>query len=214
MAETSKPIVRFNIQNCKYAFGDSASDVKPFGTAVSIDLQSTFSTKPLYGDGLIQLMLANDKGKSGTLRLNMVPDDYEIAVGRKLTTTNGVADIKQTAIVPHHIYFEVKQLKEDAEDGQADEEVVKVWLYNVTTTRPNESYQQSDDDSHETVWELPLTILGTPVMQEQKTGDPKPYIVNGIEVKAWQMVSVPTDTGYDTFGEQVVYPVVAQAQAS
>ena len=44
MAETSKPIVRFNIQNCKYAFGDSASDIKPFGSAISIDFRAYHET--------------------------------------------------------------------------------------------------------------------------------------------------------------------------
>ena len=209
---TVKPIVRFNIQNCKYAVGVTSQDVKDFGGAISIDLESTFSTKPLYGDGLIQYMLVNDKGKKGTLRLNFVPNEYEIAMGRKLTTKNGIADIKQTAIIPHHIYFEVKELVEDDVDGQANERAIKVWLYNVTSTRPSESYQQSDDDTHETVWEIPLTILGKTVMQEQTEGEPKPYLINGIEVKAWSMVCTPDDANYDTFGTQVTMPVMAAGE--
>ncbi len=208
MDTIARPLVRFNIQNAKYAFGDTSTDVKSFGTSRSITLESNFTTKPLYGDGKISFMTVNDKGKNGTLTLNMLPNEYEIAVGRKAKMLNGIADIQQTAIVPHHIYFEVCELMEDSVDNQANQTIAKVWLYNVTTTRPNESYTQNDDDTHETQWELPLTILGVGAKQEQSEGDPIPFVVNGVEVKAWQMTAVPGDVGYDTFGDAVVYPVV------
>lgn len=198
--DKKKSLVKFNVQNAKYAFAPTAP--APFGSARKIALEANASTKPIYGDGVVICTMVNDKGKTGTLTLNTVPEEYEIAVGRKLRTANGLADIKQTVNKRHDIYFETCEIVKGANDVDEVHSVAKTWLYGVATSRPSESYEQTEDDTKESTFDLPLDIAGTPVLNSDGT----PYKVNGVEIMAWQMTVTPDDPGYDTFGDEVRYP--------
>lgn len=200
-----KSLVKFNVQNAKYALAEAPTAPVPFGSARKIALEANSATKPIYGDGRVILTMVNDKGKTGTLTLNVVPDAYEVAMGRKMQTANGLADIKQTVNKRHHIYFEVCEIVKGDNDTDEIHSVAKTWLYGVATTRPSESYEQTEDDTKESAFDLPLDIAGTPVLNADGT----PYKVNGVEIYAWQMTVTPGDPGYDTFGNEVRFPELA-----
>lgn len=198
-----KTLVKFNVKNAKYALPEADGWGAPvaFGTSKSIALEADTSTKKLYGDGRVILTLVNDKGKTGTLTLNNICDEYEIAMKRKMKLAVGLADIKQTANVPHCIYFET-----DGADDSGARVTAKTWLYMVTSTRPSESYEQDTDDINESSFDLPLTIAGLPI----KTAAGEVYKEKGVEVYAWQVTVVPGDAEYDTFGDAVVLPTVPE----
>ena len=97
MSDKSKTIVKFNVQNVKFAIknGDNWTPPSPMGTSMKISLEANSSQKNIFGDGKIIASIVNDKGKTGTLTLNNICADYEIAMGRKMKLSNGIADVKE-----------------------------------------------------------------------------------------------------------------------
>lgn len=198
-ANTAKRLVKFNVQNPKYSVlgTDGAwGELQPLGDARKIALETDASKKAIYGNGIIKTIIVNDKGKTGTLTVNVVPDEYEVAMGRKLRTSNGLADIKQRVAVTHCIYFETCSVAEDNSQPLA-----KTIIYGCTSERPAESYDQTEDDINESTFDIPLEIRGVPVLNSDKTIYKDKY---GMEVYAWQMTLTPEDEGYDDFGKTTV----------
>lgn len=97
--EKKKNLIRFNVRNVKYALPDDKGGFLPFvdmGTSTKLALEVDSSTKDIYGDGRRIIHYVNEKGKTGTLTQNNICDEYEIAMGRKIKTAKGLADIKPT----------------------------------------------------------------------------------------------------------------------
>lgn len=200
-----KTLVRFNVQNVKYAVPTAQGSFGAFqdmGTSMKLALENDSSLKKIYGDGRRIVHIVNEKGKTATLTQNNVCDAYEIAMGRKIKTKQGLADIKQVKNISHVIYFETCGIDEDGATVLA-----KTMLYGVTSTRPAESFDQTTDDINESSFDTALEIGGTPLLAAngQKYLDDK-----GNEVIVWQMTVTPDDTDFDTFGEEVVLPTMAE----
>lgn len=205
MAE-NKTLVRFNVQNIKFAIPTADGFTAPisYGTATKMALQADSSIKKINGDGRRICAIVNDKGKTGTMTTNNISDEYEIAMGRKIKTANGIAEIKQQKNVVHCIYFETCGY---AEDGSMP--IAKTWLYGVTSSRPAESFDQSTDDINESTFDTALEMCGT--LLKTSTGDVYKDD-KGNEVYVWQMTVTPDDEGYSTFGDAVVVPTMPQAE--
>lgn len=201
MADAKKTLVRFNVQNIKYAVlsnGEYGVPV-PYGTAIKMALEANSAVKAIYGDGRRICSIVNDKGKTGTMTTNNVSDDYEIAMARRIKTTSGIAEIKQQKNIVHAIYFETCGL--DSEGGMP---IAKTWLYGVTSSRPSESFDQNTDDVNESSFETPLEISGTDMLASNGKVYKDP--VTGCDVIVWQMTVTPDDAEYATFGDSVVLP--------
>ncbi len=203
---SNKPaLVRFNIQNVKYAEKEGESFKTPvnYGTSRTLALEPVQSTKDIYGDGRRICAIIADKGKTGTLTVNNVNNDLEIAVGRMIKTKNGLAQISQTKNPVFALYFEVCGIDEDG--GQP---LSKTWLYGVTfPTRPTETFNQSEDDINESTFDLALKIDGVNL----KTANGEIYKDSkGNEIMVWQQTVVAGDEGFDNYGDAVVLPVMAE----
>ena len=200
MSDKSKTIVKFNVQNVKFAIknGDNWTPPSPMGTSMKISLEANSSQKNIFGDGKIIASIVNDKGKTGTLTLNNICADYEIAMGRKMELSNGIADVKTIKSVEHCIYFETQGVTEDSKYP-----IAKTWLFGVTSTRPAESYDQNTDDINESTFDLPLTIKGVSLKNAQGEN----YVdTDGNEYLVYQLTVEPGDNAYETFGDAVVVP--------
>lgn len=201
----NKTLVRFNVQNIKYATRGTEgtfSTPKPYGTALKMALEADTSTKKIFGDGRRICSIVNEKGKTGTMTTNNVCDDYEIAMGRKLRTKNGLADIKQQKNIVHAIYFETCGY-----DSEGNMPIAKTWLYGVTSSRPSESFDQNTDDINESSFDTPLEMEG--ISLKNATGE----VVKdekGNVITVWQMTVTPEDEGYETFGDAVVLPEITE----
>lgn len=154
------------------------------------------------GDGKRIVHIVNEKGKTATLTQNNVCDAYEVAMGRKIRTAQGLADIKQLKNILHVIYFETCGI-----DEEGAMPIAKTMLYGVTSTRPAESFDQNTDDINESSFDTALEISGTPLLAANGANykDDK-----GNEVVVWQMTVTPDDEGYDIFGSEVVLPKMAE----
>lgn len=207
---TPKKLVKFNVANPKYAVlnGDGTwGEFQTLGDARKIALETDASKKPIYGNGVIKTTLINDKGKTGTLTVNVVPDEYEIAMGRKLRTSNGLADIKQRVAVAQCIYFETSAAADDN-----SQPIAKTILYGCTSERSAESYDQTEDDYNESSFDIPLDIRGVPVLNTDKTVYKDKH---GLDVYAWQMTLTPGDEGYEDFGKTTVtLPIMAAVEGA
>lgn len=197
----NKTLVRFNIQNIKYATmnaqGTYGTPVS-YGTAIKMALEANSSIKDIFGDGRRICSIVNDKGKTGTMTTNNISDDYEVAMGRKIVTAVGLADIQQRKNVVHAIYFETSGLK-----GDGSMPLSKTWLFGVTSSRPSESYDQNTDDVNESSFDTPLVISGTNLL---KADDTKYVDGKGNEVLVWQLTVTPDDENFADFGNAVVLP--------
>ena len=202
MPESAKTLVRFNIKNAAYAIkksdGSYEAPVK-FGYSDSISLEADYSEKAIYGDGIKVITLPNDKGKTGTLTLLTIDAAYEIAMKRRMVTSNGTSDIKQTASVEHAIYFETEFM-----DEAGVMKTAKTIVYGVTSGRPSETYNQTTDDINNTNVSYSLTIKGAPLMAS--SGSSQYTDANGNKVYVWQETSIPGDTNYATFGTTISAP--------
>lgn len=197
----NKTLVRFNIQNIKYATMDAQEKYNTpvsYGTAIKMALEANSSIKDIFGDGRRICSIVNDKGKTGTMTTNNISDDYEVAMGRKIVTAVGLADIQQRKNVVHAIYFETSGLK-----GDGSMPLSKTWLFGVTSSRPSESYDQNTDDVNESSFDTPLVISGTNLL---KADDTKFVDDKGNEVLVWQLTVTPDDENFATFGDAVVLP--------
>lgn len=197
----NKTLVRFNIQNIKYATMDAQGKYNTpvsYGTAIKMALEANSSIKDIFGDGRRICSIVNDKGKTGTMTTNNISDNYEVAMGRKIVTAVGLADIQQRKNVVHAIYFETSGLK-----GDGSIPLSKTWLFGVTSSRPSESYNQNTDDVNESSFDTPLVISGTNLL---KADDTKFVDDKGNEVLVWQLTVTPDDENFATFGDAVVLP--------
>lgn len=196
-----KNLIRFNIKNVKYAFpatDGGFTDFAPMGTASKLAIETDASEKSIYGDGKRIIHYNNEKGKTGTVSLNTICNEYEIACGRKKRLDVGLADIKPTKNVPHVLYYEICEM-----NGENEISVAKGMLYGVTSTRPAESYDQTTDDINESSFDLPLVIDGTPLL----AADGSVYKdAKGNEVSVWGVIVTPDMDGYADFGKEVVLP--------
>lgn len=202
MANEGKTLVRFNIKNAAYALKNSDGsyeDPVALGYSDSIALEADYAEKVIYGDGRKIATIPNDKGKTGTLALLTIDEAYEIAMKRRMKTANGTAEIKQTASIEHALYFET-----DFMDENQVQKTAKTVIYGVTSGRPSETYNQTTDDINNNNVSYPLTIKGSPLMDATGTSQYKDD--NGNAVYAWQETSVPGDTNYATFGQEITAP--------
>lgn len=201
MAKTK--LFRFNVKNVMYAIkGEGGTYESPVDLAYAknISLEANYSETNLYGDGEILAVLGNDKGKTGTLSVTSINDEYEIAMQRAMKINGGLADVQQRSSVEHALYFETDALK----DGQSI--TIKSWLFGVTTGKASESYAQTEDNPTINGYDYSLTILGTNLKDKMGTADY--YDKNGNSVKVYRMTSFPGDEGYETFEESVPTPKV------
>lgn len=198
-----KNLLKFNAQNGKYSLiGDSAA-IKSIGKLDSVSLEADYSEQKIYGDGYVIDTIPSDKGLTGSLATTLLNDEYEIDMGRKIELATGLADIKQLDSIPHNIYFEIFAREiEGANKGK--NQVVKIWLLNVTTGKPGETFKQNEDGITVTTYENSLTVLGVPV--KAATGDENYRDANGNEIYATKVVCYPDMTGYATFGDTVPVP--------
>ena len=87
--------------------------------------------------------------------------------------------------------------------------IAKTWLYGVTSSRPDESFDQSTDDINESTFDTALEIIGVNL----KNADQSVYKdEKGNEVIVLQMTVTPEDDVYDTYGDAVVLPVMAEQE--
>lgn len=200
-ATPEKNLIRFNVRNARYAFptaDGSWGDFAPFGTATKIAIENDETTKDVYGDGEVIIHYVNEKGKTATLTLNTLCNEYEIACGRKIMTADGLADIKPAKSTPHVVYFEICEM-----NGNNEISVAKVMLYNVTSSRPAESYDQNNGDINESTFDVPFIVGGVPML----AADGKVYVdAKGNNVRVWQLLKTPDMEGYAEFGDTVVIP--------
>lgn len=192
--------IKFNVKNVKYALLTDGEYGAPIDLAYanSLTLEADYNEQKIYGDGQVIAILSDDKGKTGTLSVVDINDDYEVACGRKMILENGIADIQQHSSVVHAIYYEVEAL-----DGGVPI-TIKNWLFGCVTGKANESYQQTADDPTVNTYDYPLSVMGTEI--KAATGETDYVDKNGNTIKATQLTSYPDDLGFEEFGTTVPTP--------
>lgn len=210
--QQNTPKVRFNILNAKWAMmlEDGTYDKpKSFGPiSRKIALETDSSTKKIFGDGSCQAYIINDKGKSAVLTTNILNDEFEKDMGRKMQTANGIASIKQQKVPTFALYFETEGVMEDGRMGAT----AKSWIYGVKSpTAPSETFEQTTEDINETVYETSFEASG----EILKDAEGKEYKDDKTKcpVRVWWLTSTPDMTNFNTFGDSVVMPKMGDSTA-
>lgn len=202
--ENSK-MLKFGISNVKFALPDEATgsyasaSIQSLGESANLSIEPQFNEQPVYADGQIAYVLASDQGLNASLGLVTINDDYEIAMGRKMKITGGLADIAQKASVTHAIYFESNGVYKSG-----NRFVIKTWMFGVTSSKPTESYEQNTENVNPQNFSMSLKVLGTDLMDN--AGSSVYTDEDGNTIRIWKLVAIPGDTGYETFGESVPTP--------
>ena len=203
-------LIQFNIKNAKYSVVTESGGTRTYGSPVafgnsdSLSLEANYSEKTIYGDGKIQRVLPNDKGKTGTLTLLTLNNAYEVAMKRRMATANGYAEIKQLSSVEHAVYFEFDYM----EESTGAIKTAKAILYGVFSGRPSATYSQTTEDINNNNCDIPLTIKGVTLQNAAGTADYTDAAGNKISV--WEEVCTPDDDNYATFGSSITDPKAAE----
>lgn len=203
ISKAGKTLIGYNVKNGQYAtFSDGV-----YGTPASMTWLTKFSkeknlsTKEIFGDGELQLLLVNDKGYTGTIGMTARDEEYEEALGFIMNLGAGTSEIQQLLIKEHAVYFESDYMGSDG-----DPKVKKTWVFGVTANSPSETYDQNTEDINQTNVEYPLTIRGAYLKQNDGATD---YVnANGEKAKVFTYSKKPTDFGYATFGDAVPVPKI------
>ena len=209
--KTKNILVRFNIQNLKWALQQADGTYakpKAYGTSKKIAIDADASVKKIFGDGKRIASIMNDKGKNAVWTTNNVNDEFEIEMGRKMRIKQGLASVKQQEIKLFAFYFETSGVDEDNSMPLA-----KTWAFGATSTiAPSESYDQTTEDINESQYETSIEIGGVAlkdadgsVYKDKKTGQ---------EVRVWLLTSTPDCADFASFGESVPTPTVADVNNS
>jgi hypothetical protein len=196
--------ITFGVKNVKYAVKSEGSYGTPVALAKAdaISLEPTYESTPVYGDGVVMAELTKDQGMTGTLTIVQEALAYEIAMNRKEELATGLnADVSQIDSIEHALYFEVHQQT----DGVRS--VKKIWLLNVTSGKPGESYTQIKDSVEVTNFDIPLTIRGDLKLSADGLSVYKD--ANGNEKYVTKISATPDYSGYETFEDAVPEPKAA-----
>ena len=198
MDKTGKNLAEYNVRNGQYQIG--TGDVKPLTYLAGLTLSRAISEQKFYGDGDLQDILTTEPNITGSLVLTARDEDFEKDLGYIEDIEGGTASSLVKTLKTANIYCEVYH----KEAGQP-EKVKKLWLLNARVSPAGESYTQSGDSITVNNAEYPLSIIGVNRKTADGTSD---YIdpTTGDTKKEWKMSSIPTDTGYDTFGDTVPVP--------
>ncbi|MGN1200857.1 MAG: hypothetical protein ACI4R8_01145 [Candidatus Caccovivens sp.] len=207
MDKTGKQLIGFNVKNGQYArkTADGYETPKPFTWLTRFSKEKNLSTKPIYGDGELQVTLVNDKGFTGTIGMTAQDIEYNKDMGFAKDIEGGLAEVKQLSIVEHAIYFETDFC---GKDGVT--KTKKVWVYGVQVNAPSESFDQNTEDINESNVEYALTIRGLNLKDADGSAD---YVdaETGQYLKCFTYSKTPTDDGYATFGNTVPLPKIKSA---
>ena len=125
--------------------------------------------------------------------------DYEVDMGRAIITDLGYAEKRQPSMVEHALYYEF-----NAADEGANPYIVKYWLFNAVTSRASEELSQNTDSVNESYISHTGTCKGIQLMDS--TGLAPAKDADGFDIFIMGVRSIPTDTGYATFGDTVPVP--------
>jgi phi13 family phage major tail protein len=199
--------LQFGVKNVRYAIFNQETKTygapKDLAYADSISLEATLETTKIYGDGEVIAELVADSGLTGTLTLVQPAEEYEkdlkrridVEIGTGNATISATAEISQIDNVEHAIYYETNALI-----GGVNQ-TIKVWLLNLTASKPDEKRTQSNPSPNVENIEYTLTILGDYLKDSVGTSI---YLDdNGNSVRVYKVVCKPSDTNYDKFEDSV-----------
>lgn len=196
--KTGKTLVSFNVKNGAYSIGGATPSVKSLNYLVKFSKEKNLSTKAIYGDGEMIVALVNDKGFTGNVTFTAQDYEYNKDLGIGMDIDGGYAEIQQIQSIDHDIYFETNVII----DGKL--QTAKVWNFNINASAPSESLDQNTEDSTINNTDYSLTFKGVYLKASTGTAD---YVdKNGNKIKVFSYKKLPSDVGYDTFGDTVPVP--------
>ena len=198
-SKEGKILVQFNVRNGQYK--TASGELSPLTWLTKVSLDKNLATQAIYGDGELQTQIINDKGFTGILGLTARDNEFEIANGMQKAVSGATAEIQQLSIPENAIYFETDYVENKITKSK------KVWLFGVEVSAPSESLDQNTDGVNINNAEYAITVKGTNL---KATGGTADYVDSetGKTVKVFKLSSIPTDSGYTSFGDSVPVPTV------
>lgn len=203
-----KKIITFNIENARAAFrtkDGSYSAPISIGQSSALSLEVETTETPIYGDGKYATSFTNTSVAKGSLTLLDVSDEFEIAAGRKIRTSQGLLEIMQNTNPEFALLFDITEGYEDGSQVIAKNACFHCLSPKAPALKTSQTTASGISASS---FELELKIWGEPL----KCSDGTVYKdENGREKLIWKQSVTPEEDGFETFGETVTIPTVPKA---
>ena len=184
-----------------YATGESILSVL---YAKSLNPSSLLEAVEQYADDRLLFRVPSDKGYDVELGTTGQDPALEQAAGYLMEGANGLLSVGQVSYVRGALYYE---FIEHDEDGQASK--VKVWMYNVELGKGTMTHSTDESSISFGTYTYAMRVYGDPLKDSDGTDD---YVdAKGLGRTVFMYFCRPGDTGYDTFGDTVPVPKVAES---
>ena len=188
------------IRNAKYAVRgeDGAPGVStvPFKYAKSVGFDAAVDQQPVYMNDMKVLTLVTDQGYTGTIGTSAQDRALEKALGHLVEVDGMLADVKQNGFVRFDFYYEYVE-----HTASGIPYIVKVWALNMEAAKASKAHSTDTNTATLGEYSYPITVYGDPV--KTSDGAETYHDANGNEIIGVRAISVPSDAGYQTFGNSV-----------
>lgn len=200
MSKTGKTLVEYNVRNGKYKTASGSITNLTWLTHVGLD--PDIGEQSIFGDGEEVAVIESDRGYNITLGMTAPDDAFETAMGIQEEIASGMASVQRFSRPKFSLFFEVYFV---GDDGVT--KTKKVWVLGVTVSKPAIPYDQSTETINPVTAEYSGKIRGENL---KAAGGATDYVDanTGNKKKVYRITSIPTTTGYATFGDAVPVPTV------
>lgn len=179
---------------------------KDFKYLTSLSLESGVENTEQYADDERILCIPSDTSMEGSIGTTAQDIAFEEEAGYLLEIDGGVlAEIKTRGYVPFCFYYEYTRVDADTKRPYK----VKVWIMNAEIRKTNESHETNQKTPTIAAYSYPITVYGENVKNTEGTAEA--IDEGGFPICAYKVISLPGDTGYETFGNTV--PTLKQKAA-
>lgn len=170
----------------------------------AIPLNAQVSTEDIFADGKRLIIMYNDMGYTGSIGTTGQDRDFEEKIGQAISSGEGVSmvtQIKGSSVLA--FYFETEE-----HTANNVKYTVKNWLLNVQVGRPDRAHNTNTTTPAIGEYAYPVVVSGETVLTSDGT---KAYIdEHGNESLCFIISALPNATDYETFGDTVPEPKVAE----
>ena len=190
------------VKYCPRVNGKKGTTIIDVPYAQNITLNTVLSNTDRHADNRLVLQIPSDDGYEGSFGASARNDDLEKAIGYLNETAAGLVKTNVPYYIRGDFFYTFK-----AEFEGASAQVFKVWLLNVQCGKTAENASTDTNSITFGAYEYPLRVYGDTAV----TPSGEIYVDgNGFRRVVTMMISRPGDEGYDTFGDQVPEPVMAE----
>lgn len=188
------------VDSAKYKKRADGATVTNMPYIKNISLDRQINITPQYANNRLLCNITSDNGYTGNLGTTAQDADFETELGMIVRLHDGSqATVNRVGSPRMDYYYEFNQVSEEGVT-----QVAKVWLLNVEFREPSQNHATDTDSKDFGEYIYPFTVYGDRLLDSDGKTD---YVDdNGNKLTCYRIISLPGDTGYDSFESAVPTP--------